>query len=787
MHILKLLFMALLIVVNLKGQTVDTPKLQSDTYELPDLIVTGLLWDTPVKNVPESVTLFSDTDLKNRHAVHFKDLIGAIPNLTYTGGTNRPRYFQIRGLGENSQFEGETPDMSVRFLIDDFDFTGIGGIASLFDVEQVEVIRGHQSSSYGANASAGIIKISTGKADANNPNQYKLSFGTEKHRAFGFATGGAIGDNGKTNYRMSLSIDKSDGFIKDSKNFDDNRFTLLKIRHNPYPKLETITSFVHANSNNGYDEWSLYNTPLETQSDKQGIDNQRSKGFSIKAINTFDVFDLTLIGSLLSTDSNYSYDSDWGDYSSYGSGYDGYLSTIRDRNSSSVEAVMNSNELFQINSILDKWAFGAKMTKLEEKSQISYDDFFNAYPYLPDGDGYYTEQDYQDSVQSLIDFDNGLNSLIDIQNLDTGDGFSEVESIYKTQTISLFSKAEKTINNQQKLILGLNYEYHKVDFKSDTKKQFYYNYYEENGEFIPADLTYVGQPVLDNGGHVSISDNLFGGSVIFETNLNKEFELFLSYSIGYKAAGANSTSFRESEKSMDTYDTETINNAEFGLTFNNSLKTFRGKINAFYFTRQNTQLRDSNGSGAFFNYFTENSGDAKHYGLEYESNWIISQNWSFQSNVSLLKAKLNSQDRDLSNAPNYQYNFLLNYTHLNGFYANLSLNGSDDYFESNSHNFKRDAFAIVNGSIGYSNQFFDLSFWVKNLFNQDYKKRVFYFDNYHPDDAIYPTPTEDPGVFDMPDDRRKPSDTATNPQKYNREYHISSEPIHYGVTMRIIW
>ncbi|MFL2835631.1 MAG: hypothetical protein ACJZ9L_05650 [Coraliomargaritaceae bacterium] len=64
MHILKLLFIALLLVVNLKGQTVDTPELQSNAYELPDLIVTGLLWDTPVKNVAESVTLFSDTALE---------------------------------------------------------------------------------------------------------------------------------------------------------------------------------------------------------------------------------------------------------------------------------------------------------------------------------------------------------------------------------------------------------------------------------------------------------------------------------------------------------------------------------------------------------------------------------------------------------------------------------------------------------------------------------------------------------------------------------------------------
>src|SRR5690606_19098371 len=73
----------------------------------------------------------------------------------------RPRYFQIRGIGENSQYEGETPDSTVRFLIDDLDFTGLGGVGSAFDVRQVEVLRGPQAGAFGANAAGGLVRLVT--------------------------------------------------------------------------------------------------------------------------------------------------------------------------------------------------------------------------------------------------------------------------------------------------------------------------------------------------------------------------------------------------------------------------------------------------------------------------------------------------------------------------------------------------------------------------------------------------------------------------------------------------
>ena len=123
--------------------------------------VTADLWASPLAQIPASVTVFDEATLRLGAVGHFGDLADRIPNLTFTGGTSRPRYFQIRGIGENSQYEGETPDSAVRFLVDDFDFTGLGTLGSTFDVSQIEVLRGPQAGAFGANAAGGVVRLVT--------------------------------------------------------------------------------------------------------------------------------------------------------------------------------------------------------------------------------------------------------------------------------------------------------------------------------------------------------------------------------------------------------------------------------------------------------------------------------------------------------------------------------------------------------------------------------------------------------------------------------------------------
>src|SRR5580704_9437681 len=124
---------------------------------LQEVVVTAtLLRDQPVQAVPASITVLDSATLQAVGQQHFEDVIGMVPNLNWSGDTNRPRYFQIRGIGELDEYQG-APNPSVGFLIDDIDFSGLGSAATLFDMDHIEVLRGPQGTRYGANALAGLI------------------------------------------------------------------------------------------------------------------------------------------------------------------------------------------------------------------------------------------------------------------------------------------------------------------------------------------------------------------------------------------------------------------------------------------------------------------------------------------------------------------------------------------------------------------------------------------------------------------------------------------------------
>jgi outer membrane receptor protein involved in Fe transport len=128
----------------------------ADPQILEEVVVTATLRKQTLLDTPVSITVLNDRTLQDAGRQHFEDVLAAVPNLNWAGGTSRPRFFQIRGIGEREQYEG-APNPSVGFLIDDIDFSGIGMPATLFDVGRIEVLRGPQGMRYGANALAGLI------------------------------------------------------------------------------------------------------------------------------------------------------------------------------------------------------------------------------------------------------------------------------------------------------------------------------------------------------------------------------------------------------------------------------------------------------------------------------------------------------------------------------------------------------------------------------------------------------------------------------------------------------
>ncbi len=91
--------------------------------------------------VPASLAVLDPDAIAAGSVQHFEDLAPLVPNLNWSGEGSRARYFQIRGTGELEQYEG-APNPSVGFIVDDIDLSGIGGAATSFDVDRIEVLRG---------------------------------------------------------------------------------------------------------------------------------------------------------------------------------------------------------------------------------------------------------------------------------------------------------------------------------------------------------------------------------------------------------------------------------------------------------------------------------------------------------------------------------------------------------------------------------------------------------------------------------------------------------------------
>ncbi|MEC8191006.1 MAG: TonB-dependent receptor plug domain-containing protein, partial [Verrucomicrobiota bacterium] len=259
-------------------------------YELPDVVVTGLLWESELQSTTASVSAIGSQSIQRSGAQHFEDIINKIPNLTWSGGSSRPRFIQIRGIGENSQFEGETPDSSVRFLVDDLDFTGLGTIGNLFDAQQVEVLRGPQAGAFGVNAAGGVIKIVSNDPTPYWTGQAEATIGEDALFATGYAIGGPLNqvDPESISFRLSLHQLNQDGFRynaflnRSDTNERDELTTRLKLSWKPNADWQWDGTLFYADVNNGYDEWTLGNTDFTTYSDEPGRDKQLSNAVSLR-------------------------------------------------------------------------------------------------------------------------------------------------------------------------------------------------------------------------------------------------------------------------------------------------------------------------------------------------------------------------------------------------------------------------------------------------------------------------------------------------------------------------
>jgi len=125
-------------------------------------VTSSKLGGADVQSIPIAITALSQEQLTATQTAGGPDLVKQVPNLTFTK-TNFSGYsINIRGIG--TQAISVTTDPAVAVAMNDIPFIRNHFFEQeFFDVGQLEVLRGPQSTLYGRNATAGVVNITTAK------------------------------------------------------------------------------------------------------------------------------------------------------------------------------------------------------------------------------------------------------------------------------------------------------------------------------------------------------------------------------------------------------------------------------------------------------------------------------------------------------------------------------------------------------------------------------------------------------------------------------------------------
>ena len=184
----------------------------NDTAEsgLETVTVSAEKRNTPLQETPIAVTALTASTLEKNRIDTFSDLSLHVPNLTYTQFSPQESYISIRGTLINNNAAGW--DDAVTTFIDGVPTTGLGDQnPDLFDLSQIEVLRGPQGTLFGRNVTGGAIVLHTLAPSFDPGDRLQVSYGNYNAvQARGYLTG-PITDTlaGK----ISVSVNHRDAFI----------------------------------------------------------------------------------------------------------------------------------------------------------------------------------------------------------------------------------------------------------------------------------------------------------------------------------------------------------------------------------------------------------------------------------------------------------------------------------------------------------------------------------------------------------------------------------------------
>jgi len=611
---------------------------------IADIVVTAERRETSLQRTPAALTVIGGDAIKQKQIVSILDLNAGLPNVSIGVGLGGQAQISIRGIGYAELLPGGDP--RVAFYADGVYVPRPSAtLASFFDVDRVEVLRGPQGTLYGRNATGGAVNLLTREPTRETSGYFDLTVGNyhliEAEGALSgpisdtlsariafqridrggygknLVTGNPIDDQQSASVRGKLRWEPNAGTVVDLRAYyhrqDDHNFALHYFGQGQ-PNIPLALDLL------GYPTLS-FSRDLNINTD---VNNQRKYyGFSVKGAFELDEH-LKLIAQA-------SYDNMGG-------------STVTDGDGTPFFAVQTEQ------------GDHAEAYSGEVQLQGRYDrlNFVTGVYYFHESDVPFNRAPINAILVGGPDF--------------VGQGAFQ-SSHLKTNAIAVFGQFTFDVTDKLSITAGGRYGREK---KSDIGDIFQF---DESRAWPPFALPLIPLPGFPFSQEKTVS--AFRPKLSVNYKLTPDVFVYASYQEGFKSGG-----FNYGSAAPNYYAPETLKDYEGGLKFSAADRRLQGSISGFYYDYSNIQTQvlqpDLSNSGFTDIIAFTNAAGARIYGAEIElvarpthalaldlSGSVLNAEFTDFFNKDATQPELGTQNlkgKKIPNSPSYKINAGASYT-----------------------------------------------------------------------------------------------------------------------------
>ncbi|MEM0953248.1 MAG: TonB-dependent receptor [Pseudomonadota bacterium] len=707
-----------------------TEAIASPDRLIEETIVYGTKAGLTVQEAEVSVEIFTSERIDQENLFDLDDLLLRTPNVQSTSIRGISR-FGIGGAGQG---------VTSNVYLDGAPFSSdalTSGLDSLWDIAQVEVLRGPQSTVQGRNALAGSIVMRTKEPGFDWESALRLRAAENDTYQLAGAISGPLIDNVLAG-RLTFDYQDTNGFIQNGLTGGDNdagenlmlRAKLLfepegdrdlrarlTVDYNTLDSALRFTSVAASVAANDpeFAEFDFYDFVSFTNPETR--DNETLRVISDLSLRLTDTWTLEAIGTY--------------------EGNDLVRTRGRPDDPGSLEAALDED--FIINQTTDTYSAELRFAFVKGRWSGSV----GAYYFEDDLNG--TSEFFSPLLDSVFFPIDPIDTLVT--------GLSR--TITTTDNYAGYAQARFDMNERWTFDLSFRYDVETYETTGAVTAEPGVSP-ESCVATIPPivseaigvdadtisclELVRIASSVQESPGQ-SDTFTAFLPRAAVTYNINDDVAVFVSAQRGYRAGGTFLQLTGEGNVA-GSYDPEYLTNIEIGVRSTWFDQRLIANANVFFSTIEDQQVTVPGPSGTFSDALTINAGETELYGLEATLEYSWTPDLTLYGSLGLLETEFqdfpfatpgqpfeNLAGNELPNAPNVSYTLGANYDHSSGFFANASVAYSSSQ-HSQIFNLTEDELgpgltekvgsrALANARLGYAADDFSVFLYGTNLLEEE--------------------------------------------------------------------